>query len=228
MAVSNYPNFLMRTFHFAGIAALGLASALSVVAGTNGFTVPAFRGQPSSTFSGWENFTVAIGNPGNAGDLPGSSGDARLYQSAAGALVLGSGNIYNGEGASRFEIRYTGGTEPVEQVVLQARALGTELNYDSVKLFAWTESRVATRVELDRLTFGPPPPNPGSGVAVSSSWTWDIRDLNATSFAIALNANEVNLSFDSATLDVQLVPEPKAWVLLACGALALGLRRRSA
>lgn len=219
----------MRTHSFAALAALGLASALmsalSAAAGTNGFTVPAFRGQPSSTFSGWENFSVAIGNPGNAGDMPGSSGDARLYQSAAGALVLGSGNIYNGEGASRFEVRYTG-SEPVEQVVLQARALGTELNYDSVKLFAWTESRGASRVELDRLSFGPPPPNPGSGVAVSSSWTWDIRDLNATSFAIALNANEVNLSFDAATLDVQLVPEPKAWVLLACGALALGLRRR--
>src|SRR6188508_1558852 len=124
-----------------------LAGALTTSAATNGFFVPAFRGQPGSTFDGWESFSVGVGSPGNLGDLTGSSATANLLQKASGGMVLGSGNLYNGENPSQFEIRY-GGDAQVEQVILQIRTLGTELSYDSVKMFAWTESMNAPRTEL--------------------------------------------------------------------------------
>jgi hypothetical protein len=206
-------------------AALLAASTAGVFGGTNGFVVPAFRGQPSSTFDGWEMFTVGVGDPGNAGDLAGSSGNARLFQLTPGALVLGSGNIYNGGAASEFEIRYAG-AEPVGEVVFQARALGTEFKYDDVRLFAWTESLPATRVELDRVSFGGPPGTPGSGFAVSSQWSWDLSGLGTSSFAISFDAAEINLSLDSATLDVRAVPEPGPLALGGLGLLALALVRR--
>lgn len=210
----------------AAIGASVVAFALTASAGTNSFQVPTFRGQPGSTFSGWESFQVAVGGAGNTPDLAGSSGNARLFQFSPSAQVLGSGNLYNGGEASSFEIRYSG-TEPITKVVLQIRALGTELKYDDVKLVAWTQSLSSPRTELDRLAFGPPPPNPGSGFAVSSLWEWNITGLAATSFAIAIPATELNLSLDSATLDVQVVPEPGVWTMFAMGSLALVLARRS-
>lgn len=207
--------------------ALVAAGSAGVSAGTNGFTVPAFRGQPGSVFAGWESFTVALGNPGNKGDLAGSSTASTLFQKAPGASVLGSGNIYNGAEKSQFEIRYSG-SESVADVVLQVRALGTELDYDSVRLFAWTDSIGTSRTELDRVSFGPPPPAPGSGFGVSSQWTWDLSALDANSFAISFDSADINLSLDSATLDVRAVPEPSPLVLGVVGLAALGLFRRRA
>lgn len=206
-----------------------IASALSALAGTNGFINPAFRGQPGAHFTGWENFTVGIGEPGNGGDLAGSYSGARLFQTAAGAQVLLSGNIYNGSGKSSFDIRYTG-TEPAGLVNLQLRTLGTELDYGSVKLIAAGESGPVTlttsHTELDRLAFGPPPPAPGSGSAVSTLWQWDLSGLGAEYFVISFQAAEINLSLDSATLDVQAIPEPGLGALLAVGALLLAFRSR--
>ncbi len=217
----------MRARFLCLLGAITAVGGVAALAATDGFTVPAFRGEPGATYDGWENFTVAIGNPGNKGDLPGSAAVASLFQTAPGALVLGSGNIYNGAESSRFEIRYAA-SEPISDVFLQVRTLGTELNYESVRLFAWTDSLGAPRTELDRLAFGPPPPAPGSGSAVSSLWAWDLTSLDTTSFAISFDAAEINLSLDSATLDVRAVPEPSPVVLGVAGLVVLGLLRRKA
>lgn len=114
-------------------------------------------------------------------------------------------------------------------VSLQIRTLGTELNYDSLKLVGAGDNGpvtlTATRTELDRVTFGPPP-NPGSGVGVSSLWQWDLSGLGGRYFSVSVAAAEINLSLDSATLDVQLVPEPSVLPLALLGAGLLILRRR--
>ncbi len=206
-------------------AAAVAAFSMVATASTNTFAVPSFRGTPGTTFDGWESFQTAVGNPGNAATLPTSSGNAKLYQLAAGALVIGSGNIYNGEGTSRFEVRYSGADE-VAGVTFQVRTLGTELKYDSVRLVAWSSSLPADRIELERVSFGPPPPNPGSGVSVTSQWNWNLSGLGADTFAIAFDASEINLSLDSATLDVRAVPEPGPVALVLLGAAALGWVRR--
>lgn len=217
----------MKTYRIAALAAaLAAASGLAVQAGTNGFVVPTFRGEAGSSFTGWENFTLAVGGAGNVGGLPGSSDSARLFQFAPSASVLGSGNIYNGTEPSEFEVRYSG-TSPVGQVVFQVRTLGTELKYDDVRLVAWTQSLGGTRTELDRVAFGPPPPNPGSGFGVSTQWAWDVSSLNANSFAISFKAAEINLSLDSATLDVRAIPEPAVATLGLLGLGAVWMTRRA-
>jgi hypothetical protein len=209
-----------------------LAVGFTAEGSQDGFVVPGFRGQADTTFAGWENFSVAVGAPGNAGDQAGSDAGSTLWQTAPGALVLGSGNIYNGSEASLFEVRYDS-AGPVGTVVFQMRTLGTELAYDSVRLVAVGSdgpiSLGATRTELDRVTFGPPPPAPGSGFGVSSSWTWDVSALGVQDFVLSIPATEINLSLDSATLDVQLVPEAGPVTLLVMGGVVLGLlpsRRR--
>lgn len=196
------------------------------LAGTNGFQVPTFRGQPATTFTGWENFTVATNNGvGNAGDMAGSSTLAHLIQKEPNAAVLGSGNLYNQDHLSDFEIAYSS-LSPVGRIVLHTRSAGNELDYGSMELHVGNLTLGATRTELDRTTFGGPPGTPGSGAFVASRWDWDVSGTGATSFTIDFKAADVSVSFDSATLDVQSVPEPGTLALCGLGALALGLRKR--
>jgi hypothetical protein len=198
-------------------------------AATNGFTVPVFRGQAGTAFAGWENFTVATNNgTGNVPDLPNSTAaGARLVQLDPNAIVTGSGNIYNMPAVSVFEIRYSAAA-PIETLVFQARSVGTEIDYASFGLeFDLGSGPIrltAVRTELLRT------PVPGLGDAVSSLWSWDLGSVSPAiqDLTIKFNAAGSSLSFDSATLDVQSVPEPGAVALLAAGLGVLRLRRWTA
>src|SRR5262245_12787763 len=116
---------------------LGLAALKIVVpaiwAGTNGFIVPFFRGSSNSTAGYWETFTVPLGTPGNLPDKAGATTHAVLSQTETNAFLTGSGNIYNLTGLSSFNVADST-TTPVGTVVLQARGLGAELDYNSVLL----------------------------------------------------------------------------------------------
>lgn len=212
--------------NFVMVVGLGLGLASSLSAGTNGFVVPSFRGTPNAQFAGWESFTVATDNGvGNSPDLPGSGAIGALIQREPHAVVLGSGNIYNQDFKSEFEVRYSASENP-SLVVLQVRTAGNELAYDSVKLTYAGGSESATRTELDRVSFGGPPGAPGSGAFVSSKWEWDVTGKNAGNFSILFNAADVSVSLDSLTLDVQSVPEPSGWALVLGGIGVLGWTAR--
>lgn len=106
-------------------------------------------------------------------------------------------------------------------MVVQARTIGTELNYSSVSLSYTGGNLAGIRTELDRAPFV----GQGSGAIVSSAWTWDLDGLNISEFTISFQADGPSLSFDSATLDVKTIPEPGAWALLLIG-LSAGRRAR--
>lgn len=211
------------------ISVVGLAVAsmwATATAGTNGFYVPTFRGQPGSTSSLWETFTVPVGAPGNRPNF-GNDLSPVLTQLTPGALITGTGNIYNMAETSAFTISYTSASNPLGLVVLQTRTFGTELDYNSVRLNYDGGFLTATRTETDRVQVGQPG-TPGSGVYVSSAWQWDLSGRNVSQYSISFNAVEHSLSFDSAMVDVQVVPEPGTLALLAIGAgfVVTGLRRR--
>ncbi len=210
-----------------GVVSAAVASMwVPTMAGTNGFYIPTFRGQPGSTSSLWETFTVPTGAPGNRPNF-GTDLSPVLTQLTPGALITGTGNIYNMAEASAFTISYASGSGPLGLVVLQTRTFGTELDYNTVRLTYDGGSLTATRTETDRVQVGAPG-TPGSGVYVSSAWQWDLSGRNVSQYSISFNAAEHSLSFDSALLDVQVVPEPGTLALMAIGAgfLVVGLRRR--
>ncbi|MBN8249842.1 MAG: PEP-CTERM sorting domain-containing protein [Verrucomicrobia bacterium] len=196
-----------------------LASSPSVMAGTNGFYVPTFREEAGSRSAYWESFTVAVGTPGNQANF-GNDATSVLTQSDPGAIVVGSGNLYNMPNASEFTISYSAGG-PVGNVVLQVRTSGTELDYGSVALNYGAGILTATRTELDRVSFGTPGVPGPQGFNVSSAWQWDLSALGVSSYSIRFKAAEPSLSLDAVTLDTQVVPEPETWALAALGAGAL-------
>lgn len=195
-------NHIMRinrsTIFLTGMVAFAVSTASSLWAGTNGFVVPTFRGTANSESGYWENFTTAVGAPGNLPDQPGATTDAVLTQTNAAGLITGSGNLYCTDIAS-FQLAnatpLTNGT-----VVLQARTQGSELDYASVVLVYSNdlgEHTVAPlfRYELSRVAV------PGLGFGVSSLWQWDLSGLGVTNCVIYFKASGPHTSFDSLTLD---------------------------
>lgn len=180
--------------------------APAVRAGTNGFFVPFFRGSSNSQAGYWETFSVPVGAPGNLPDKPGATTGAVLTQSETNAFLTGSGNIYNLSGLSSFTVAETS-PFAIGTVVLQARALGAELDDSSVLLSYTNESGAHTlaplaRNELDRGS------QPGLGATVSWLWQWNLSGLNVRNYSLSFIAAGPSLSFDSMTLDTwnQFVP----------------------
>jgi hypothetical protein len=198
------------------------AAAGGLHAATNGFVIPHFRDLAGSRSAGWDVLTVATNNGvGNHPDLVGNLTGATLLQTDPGAFATGSGNIYNLGGVSSFIITHAAG-EPVGWVTFQARTLGAELDYASVRLSYDSGGDTLHvnplgRVELDR--------GVQLGVNVSSRWDWDLNAIGPSSYRIEFAAAGTSLSFDSATLDtaaIGVVPEPSDWALLGLGGALLG------
>ena len=204
------------------LCAAGLAHAA-----TTGFVTPDYRGTTGSTYGGWEVMKVP-GNtpPGNSPDLPGNLAGASLLQLDPGAVITGTGNIYNHAGISSFEITHSPG-QAVGWVTLQVRTSGSELDYSSMRLTYELGGQTLSvaplgRVELDR--------SAGMGVNVSSRWDWNLNGSAPTSYRIQFGAKEPLMSFDSAVLDTgavgTVVPEPTAWGLLGLGGILFFVLQR--
>lgn len=218
---------LIRAVLGVGIVTVGVSGLASQAF----FVAPDFRGAGGGAYAlyaGWEAFTVPVTSGAipqkNAPELPGSTSLASLAQYNELASLTGTGNLYNQNGVSTFEVGYAGlGFRGADKVVLQVRTLGSELNYDSFRLEYGATSLAGTRTELERTSFGPPPGTPGSGFSVTSSIVWDLPDNPTGPLSIKFQGADVSVSFDSANLDVRLVPEPSTWALLGLGGVVLAL-----
>jgi len=208
------PNSIQR------VAAVAAMAVLPALADTSTFVVPEYRGLPGTTSGGWDKLTVAVGLPGNTPDLPGSITGATLAQTLPGAIATGGGNIYQGAGAASYVVSYNPG-EAAGLVTFQMRTLGTELDYNSVRLSYDVGAGIQYvappgRIELERA------PSPGfPGFNVTSRWDWNLSGTGATSYRIEMTATGPHQSLDSAMLDnakVGVVPEPSTWALLGAGA----------
>lgn len=211
------------------LSCLALASTPTLAA-TNNFVVPHFRGGTEAESGYWESFSIPFGAPGNSPDQSGSNTGAVLTQTLSpAAIVTGSGNIYNPAAPMAFTLAdatpFTLGT-----VVLQVRTLGSELDYDGVRLTYDSGAgplslAPVALLELDRGTI--------LGASVSALWQWDLRGLDITEYSLTFGTEGSSLSLDSVTLDTwsgfSLIPEPSGATLLALGSLVLlaSLRRRS-
>ena len=214
---------LFRTILGVGVAGI----AASAYANTSFFVAPSFRGGPYAYFAGWETFATPVGAPGNHGYLAGSTTQATLTQLDPLASITGTGNLYNQNGVSSFELKYSNdAVNKIDTVVLQVRSVGNELNYDSFRLEFDATSLAGTRTELERTPFGGPPGTPGSGVSVTSSYTWKLQETPNSPLTIKFTAADISVSFDAAHLDIQTVPEPSTWALLGLGASALVVLQR--
>lgn len=153
---------------------LGISALIISLAGRTeaaDYQLPEWAGSGSSEYSGWDGFTTGFGEPGNSPDVEGSTGNAVIMQTAPGAMVTGSGNIYNPAGASQFEIAdaFDG---PIRTVVLHVETAGTELDYESISLMAGAEGSVeipaGERQEISRVATG-------FGETVLSKWEWNLE-----------------------------------------------------
>lgn len=211
------------------VVTLGLLVATGAApAATNGFFAPSWRGTANTEAGYWENFSVAVGAPGNLADRPGSTTGAVLTQTDPLGFLTGSLNIYNLDGTSHFTLTdstpFTLGT-----VLLQTRSIGAELDYNSMTLSYTDVNGTHTlaplfRYESDRGAV------PGLGATVSSAWQWNLTGLGITDYTISFAASGPSLSFDSLTLDTaavfSVVPEPTTAALGALGALVWLARKR--
>ena len=233
---------------------VGLALILQPVVGlaqvgsTENFITPDFRGDPDTAFDGWNGFfggeaISPVGGPGgNIPNWPGSDGSAFLRQTAsnAGALIIGSGNLYSFQGPLQFEIDQTLGFE-AGMVALQIRTSGSLPDYDSVYL---------RYQEAGNEVFLKPTPVGGleridllnreesfmddTSYVRESLWHWDLTGINGISeYSILFAGEKAHLSLHAVTLDAASayspIPEPGTVSLLAglfVGVGVIWIRRR--
>jgi len=188
--------------------------------------IPAWRGAPNATFSGWESFTSAYAGP-NAPDQPGSS-LASLFNFGPGAFLTGSGNIYGS--SSPLVITVEGGilaapNVPLE-VVLNVGTIGTFLDDDSV---VFTVLTYAGEFDFapDTVELRHDAPIPGFGSIQTRAYRWDLAaaGLDAVGYRISFRSQEINMSLDGVTVDIRFVPVP-GLALVPLAGLVAGRRRR--
>ena len=207
-------------------AALALAAAAVLVpalwAGFTNPSVPPFRGQPDTEFSGWESFTDPNAPGKNLPDDPGTtSDDASLVQLLPGAVLTGGGNIYQPAGAARYELSDSVPGD-LQELHFQTSTDGAELAYDDVRL-EYVDGSGATvrrvfdsRTELARfVTTGP---------HVETLFVWDLSQVAATisAYKITFEAATAHLSLDAPLLDTRTDSNPPVTFCTAKSGLACG------
>lgn len=200
------------------------------------------RGDANGSYTGWVSFSGddLSGLPAeltaNASGQYG--GESSLQLNTPGSFVTsgGNGNLYSPTVVQDFTATVSSGTSggSFTRVVAQFRTLGTELDYDSLRLGSdlGSEGAIAPglitesgRTELGG--FG------GSSVDILAVWDLDSSqdayrlDFNASGSSLSLSQFHLDtFTQSSAFASVTAVPEPASWGAIGMLALAgLGAHR---
>ncbi|MDG2031350.1 MAG: hypothetical protein P8J45_10135 [Phycisphaerales bacterium] len=197
------------------LAATGLASADLVNP-----LVPDWAGDATAETFTWNSFTQANSAP-NFPDAPFST-DAQLFNFGPGAIIAGSGNIYNPAGGLNIHVY---GSGPVGQAVLNFATLGTEFNYENVRLY------LSDGAGSSETIFGVGEERSREGGAfgsdnVTMAYSWDVNvGFDVVEWAFFFGSDASNSSLDAVSVAVNSVPAPGG--LLAVGLFGTMRRRRN-
>ena len=202
--------------------ALTMAAAASIAsADLVNPLVPSWAGDATASTYEWNSFTSAFQGP-NFPDSPFSNA-ASLSNSAPGAIIAGSGNIYSP--ATGLDIKIEGtGSSSFELAVLNIATMGTELDYSntfvSVTNGVLTEDIYAQAIERARIPMGE------MGSAVTVAYEFDLSDVGFAfdEWSFRFSGSTANISLDAVRLDLNTIPAPGA--LLALGFAPMIRRRR--
>ncbi|MBC8309112.1 MAG: hypothetical protein ISR75_03880 [Phycisphaerales bacterium] len=184
-------------------------------------SVPDWRGDVGAQYYGWDSFTSPYSAP-NFND----SGDAggMLFNFAEGAMITGSGNIYNQGGGLEIHVY---GYGPLEQAVLNVASMGTEMDYEGVSLWV-TDGENGQMFSYDTFATNYYEEVPNFGANVSTSYEWDLSEYSGviTEWAFFVNGTAEHNVLDAVTVDIftGAVPAPSALILL--GIAGVKIRRR--
>lgn len=202
-------------------------------------------GDPGSSFSGWDNFSLGGGDPNQVPstytpDVTGQFGTPSLLQlNSGGSFLTSGGNLYSFAAAQDFTATVNSGGssgaagDSFTRIVAQFQSLGTELDYESILLSSETGSAgtIAPNllVETGRTDLGG-----FGGTEVRHLAVWDLAsaqdafrlDFNAAGSSMSLDQFSLNTRVQSTPFgSVTAVPEPAGWAGLAAAGIGFAAWR---
>lgn len=185
--------------------------------------VPSWRGAEDTAYYGWNDFEHGIGQPNmNEIGVPG----AMLFNFAAGAIISGSGNIYNPTGGLDIHVY---GYSNIEYAVLNFASQGNEFNYDQVALAVTFADQSQGYYFADTQAIEDYVAIPGFGANVTSSYEWDLSsiDQEIIEWGFFMTANNPHTSLDAVSVDIAMgaIPAPGALMLLSIAGCSIRRRR---
>ena len=216
----------MRSIYVSMLAVA--AVSVSAHAGLVNPLIPSWSGGANTQRAQWDSFTQPSGGA-NVPDLAGSS-PFSLFNFGPGAFVTGGGNIYSQTGV--LSIMLMGGTpnnaSTPAQVVMNVATAGSTLNLASVRLWLFDNSGTSMSIAPALSELRADSPTPPQGAAQTWAFTWNTAGipLTASGFRVEFAASAPSMSLDAVRLDMQYVPAPGAFALLAISGMTAFRRRR--
>ena len=185
--------------------ALALTGAALAIAAHASFTnpyTPSFRGQAHTQYAYWESFASAVGARNSPTDPLSTTFDAALVQLTPGAILTGSGNIYQFQAPPVFVLNDSVPADLLE-VALQVSTWGNELDYGAVELEYVTAGGALVALPATQIT--ELARYPAMGFNVETLFTWDLGSVadSITNYTLHFHGAQANLSLDAVTLDVR-------------------------